>query len=206
MRLSESLREHTRTAHRDAERTGIVRAMLDGTVTLAHYHVWLRNLHPVYAALETALAAQPPGSAAAVFADASLFRTPSLANDLAALLGADWMALPVLPAAEAYSEHVRRLASAASPGLLGHGYVRYLGDLSGGQLLRGLLRDRLGLSPTALSYYEFPGVDDVPAKREALRAGMDSSPLTTTEVQVVLAEALAGFRLTMALAREAAAV
>jgi heme oxygenase len=92
---------------------------------------------------------------------------------------------------------------AADPGLLGHGYVRYLGDLSGGQLLRGLLRDRLGLPLAALSYYEFPGIDDVPATRTALRERMDLCPLSSDAVSVVLDEALAGFRLTMNLARDA---
>ncbi len=202
MALSELLREHTRTAHRDAERTGIVRAMLDGTVKVPQYRLWLRNLHVVYETLEAELAAQPVESVAAVFADPTLFRTGSIASDMCAMLGTGWVDLPVLPAARAYCNHLRQFAGVAAPGLLGHGYVRYLGDLSGGQLLRGLLRDRLGLSTDALSYYEFPDISDTAARREALRAGMDRCVLAPEEVAVVLEEALAGFRLTMALASE----
>jgi heme oxygenase len=203
MRLSESLREHTRVAHRDAERTGIVRAMLDGTIVLPQYQLWLRNLHEVYVALEVAMIAQPAGTPAAVFADPLLYRAGAIESDLVAMLGASWTTLPILPAAGAYRDHVRSLGLASGPGLLGHGYVRYLGDLSGGQLLRGLLRDRLGLPPAALSYYEFPGIEDVPATRNALRERMDLCPLSSDAVSVVLDEALAGFRLTMNLARDA---
>lgn len=203
MPLSELLREHTRTAHRDAERTGVVRAMLDGSISLSQYHLWLRNLHEVYVTLEDALIAQSADTPATVFADPLLYRAGAIERDLLAMLGASWATLPILPAAGAYRDHVRCLGRVAGPGLLGHGYVRYLGDLSGGQLLRGLLRDRLGLPPAALAYYEFPGIDDVPATRNALRERMDLCPLSPEAVSVVLDEALAGFRLTMNLARDA---
>lgn len=63
------------------------------------------------------------------------------------------------PAALAtYLEHLRSLASSdiSAPGLLAHSYVRYLGDLSGGQFISAKIQRAYNLQgPDGLRFYHF---------------------------------------------------
>lgn len=59
----------------------------------------------------------------------------------------------------AYVSRIEEQAPAADPtSLLAHSYVRYLGDLSGGQIIRGMVSKTYGLDENAgpgLSFYAF---------------------------------------------------
>ncbi|HMT20333.1 MAG TPA: methylenetetrahydrofolate reductase, partial [Promineifilum sp.] len=59
--------------------------------------------------------------------------------DLAALHGADAQALPIVPAGDASRARLAALSASEPAGLVAHAYVRYMGDLSRGQLLREIV-------------------------------------------------------------------
>lgn len=170
--FSVCVREHTRDLHREAERTGFVRDMLAGRIDRLHYLLWLRNLHAVYDALEQALRSPDGMARAAPFTDPRLCRTQPLAEDLVTLAGADWDRLPRVPETDGYVDVIG--AARLSWRLMGHAYTRYLGDLSGGQLLSGLMAKHLGLPADALRYYGFSGIPDIPSYRTTLRDRMDA--------------------------------
>lgn len=160
-----AMRAATRALHARAERAGFVRELLAGRATLAAYALWLRNLWPAYAALERALAAAPHDSPLAALADPRVMRAPALESDLVALAGAHWRrTLPELPAGAAYAHRVEAAARAGAARLAAHAYVRYLGDLNGGSVLRRLVSRTLGLENEALRFYAF---DADPAALEA---------------------------------------
>ena len=189
-----AVRERTKLVHRQAERAGFIADLLHGRATTAGYAVFLRNLHPAYAALETALTARADHPLAAAFGDPRLHRLDALAADLRVLAGADWAAaLPLLPEAAAYAEAIR--ATASDPArLTGHAYARYLGDLSGGQILKPLLARMLGLGPDALGFYDFPAFADLAAPKLTLRAALDAVPTTSDQAQALCNEAMVAFR------------
>lgn len=188
-----TVRERTKLVHRAAERAGFVADLLHGRATIAGYALFLRNLHPAYAALEPALTAWADHPLAGAFADPGLHRLEALSSDLATLAGADWAALPLLPEAAAYAATI--LAGASDPArLAGHAYARYLGDLSGGQILKPLLARMLGLGPEALAFYDFPAFPDLAAPKLALRAALDTVPITSDAAQALCDEAVTAFR------------
>jgi heme oxygenase (biliverdin-producing, ferredoxin) len=98
-----------------------------------------------------------------------LARSPSLEADIAYLLKvpeSSWKSHPLHhslvisppPALTAYVARLRELADSEDPSpLLAHAYVRYLGDLSGGQTIKHTLARAYDLdSPgLGLSFYEF---------------------------------------------------
>ncbi len=188
--LAFALREGTRALHDRAERSGMVADMLKGRATRSGYGLLLRNLLPAYQALELALERRRTTPGVGRLARRELYRTAALEADLLALAGADWAnALPLLPAAELYAHRVAEAAAGTGDGLAGHAYVRYLGDLSGGQILRRLLARSLGLGEAALNFYAFPAVADIAAcKRdyiqmlEALGAVLDKSCVVASAV------------------------
>lgn len=188
------LRERTKSVHREAERAGFVADLIRGRATARGYAIFLRNLVPVYAALERALAtaAVPPA-----FADPRLQRLTALRADLVAIAGPTWDAsLPLLPEATAYAEAI---AEATDDPLVAHAYARYLGDLSGGQILKPILARTLGLDADALAFYDFPAIADLDAPKRAMRAALDAYEVAHPAAETVVATAIAAFRHNIAL-------
>ena len=76
--------------------------------------------------------------------------------DLVALCGAHWsQGIPLLAAGELYARRIAKAAEGDGTRLIAHAYTRYLGDLSGGQILQRLLARSLDLQPSELSFYDF---------------------------------------------------
>lgn len=189
--LSAALRARTQDLHRHAERSGIVAHILSGRATPAAYALLLRNLQPVYRIIEAHVHTRPADTLARLLPPA-LWRLEAIESDLDRL-HAGWRASALLPAAHAYAKHLATCTRDAEHLLLAHAYTRYLGDLSGGQVMRALLAQHMGLEDGALRFYAFAQVDNVAAQRDTFRAGLDSAPLTFTQRAAVIAEAAAAF-------------
>ena len=95
----------------------------------------------------------------------------------------------MLPEAEGYASAVA--ACAGSPRLVAHAYARYLGDLSGGQILKPVLARGLALPPAALAFYDFPLLPDLAAPKAAMREALDR--VAPHEGQEVIDEAISAF-------------
>ena len=193
--LPERLRLGTRDLHAQTERTGAMADLLAGRLSLAGYCAMLRNLHAIYAALEAALEAamqrQPPDAAVLRLHAGPLRREAALAADLAALHGPLWRTeLPLQPAAQAYAQRLQALSHAQSPSLVAHVYVRYLGDLHGGQILKRLVARSLGLvGDSGTQFYEFGDDTQVLALRQGLRAALGNLALCSADSDAVVTEA-----------------
>ena len=138
--LAERLRNETRGLHTEVERSTLMHALLRGELSLLLYCMLLRNLHAIYLALEAALVhhAQQP-LLAPIFASA-LFRTDALEQDLNTLYGPFWdQAIALQPTSRLYVDRLRELDQTRSVLLVAHSSVRYLGDLSGGQILKRIV-------------------------------------------------------------------
>ncbi len=174
VRLADALRNATQSLHGRAERTGIVRELLSGTATRPAYALYLRSLLAAYAALERALERHRNAPGVERIALSGVYRVDALKSDLRALVGDDWAsALPLLPPAERYAARIDVLANQTPQLLVAHAYVRYLGDLSGGRMLRRVLGASLGLGSDALRFYVFPEVGDETAFRSRFRDAID---------------------------------
>ena len=207
------LRERTALVHREAERTGFIADLIRGRATRVGYALFLRNLVPVYDALEAALdvmrdRSSDNGCSSAVlsaFVDRRLRRRDALRSDLRAIAGPAWEAdLQLLAATSAYVQAVRSVAG--SERLIAHAYARYLGDLSGGQILQPVLARNLGLPAEALTFYDFPLVPDIAAPKAAMRAALDEVNTDGPAANAIVEEAIAAFRHNIALSLAVQAV
>lgn len=199
--LSFALREGTKRAHRIVERVRFIRCFLKGVLDRLSYERYLRDLHCLYETLEQELSAHLRHPAVGPLCLPILFRERALAEDLQTLHGAGWRhrLIPSLPAQQ-YAIHLRQL-SAQNPHLLvAHAYTRYLGDLSGGQVLRAFAKLALGMPDSqGLSFYDFPQIPDVVKMREEFRRILDSLPLTPEQSASVVTEAVRAFGLNQAI-------
>lgn len=202
--LASRLRRETRAAHAAAERSGIMRSILRGRASRAAYCGLLRALHEIYDALEPALVRHDGSPAVAGVRFPDLRRGAALAADLGALHGAGWRReLAPCPAASAYAARLRRLADECPERLVAHAYVRYMGDLSGGQILRGLVAPTLGAPAGAgLSFYDFGGPDAVAALKARFRGELSALPAGGAAADAIVDEARLAFALHVRLFEE----
>jgi heme oxygenase len=198
--LSAALREGTREAHRMAESMRFVRGFLRGTVDEKSYVRLLVAHGHVYAALEGALERCAGHPAIAPLRLDGLARSAALQADrtfFAERAGAEIEAEPG-PAARRYALRIRELAEHRPELLPAHAYVRYLGDLSGGQVLGAITRRTLGLADgEGTAFYEFGSVETRLELKRRFRAGLDGRVLSPAEQAALVAEAVAVFRLNM---------
>jgi heme oxygenase len=92
-----------------------------------------------------------------------------------------------------YVARLEEIARTHPPLLAAHAYVRYMGDLSGGQILRDVVRRALDLQDDAgTAFYRFAGGDGREIK-EAFRAALDTLTVDDTLAQEIVAEAREAF-------------
>lgn len=209
--LAARLRDGTSEAHRAAERGPFIRAFLGARradpagprIDRDTYRAYLVALHAVYTALEAGLERHREHPVAGPLALPYLYRAPALAADLQTLFAADPRAQQPVPAALALAAHLRELADRDPALLVAHAYTRYLGDLSGGQILRGAAARILGVpdgtdgtdgaDTPGLAFYDFPQIPDLNACKADLRARLDALPLAPAGVTALVAEARDAF-------------
>jgi heme oxygenase len=192
--LPRRLRAETHDLHTATERTAVMASLIAGRIARPVYCSLLRNLHALYAALEDALHLRRSDAAVALIDVHALQRAPALARDLEALQGPGWRdALPLQPATRTYVARLRTMADGTSRALLAHAYVRYLGDLYGGQIAKGRAARALG-SQASLHFYDFGPEDRVLALRQGLRDALAGLPITAAEADAIVAEARWAFQ------------
>jgi heme oxygenase len=198
--LADRLRRETRPWHERAERSGVMGALIRGTIEPATYGALLRNLHAIYAALEPALEAAASHAAddpvLAFVVAPPLPRRAALEADLDALCGSHWRdRLPMVPAARDYAAHLEALRGARAERLVAHAYVRYLGDLHGGQQLARVVHTRLALEGDAgTRFYDFGTAPQVQRLRSEFRTRLDARKSSARSVQAIVDEACDAFR------------
>lgn len=196
--LAARLRNATQVLHREVERAPLIVQWLRGTLPRPAYVALLRQLHAWYDALESSLAtasAADPRLAALPWPP--LQRAAALAADLGALAGDQWAALPLLPTAAQRAAMLREAGRRGDVAtLIAWAYVRYLGDLSGGQRLATVAAPwhRAAGDAEGPAFYDFSRAGDARTLAAELRRGLDALPLTPAEQDAVEAAALEAFR------------
>lgn len=194
MSLLLQLRSATANLHREVERSALIAALLRGEVERPAYVALLRQLAALYEMLEARLTALADDAVIAVIHDPRLARSAALAADLQALHGEDWRQLPLAAPMQCYRQ---RLASASAVQLVAHAYVRYLGDLAGGQMLGRIVGDALALADeNGLAFHRFPA-PGVSALAAQFRNGLAALSVTLDPEaqQQLVDEAVLAFRL-----------
>ncbi len=173
MKLSELMKQASMAQHQEAENSSLMVKMFRGQMSMAEYHAYLLSLEQVYAAMEKAAEVHTHAEWLKPFELKPLFRLDAIKRDVRALeshMGGERLLTSAQQAAEAskaYTSRLERLTKEASLAhrLVAHFYVRYLGDLSGGQMLAGQLM-KAGFTKEMLHFYDFSPLLPGPAKKQ----------------------------------------
>jgi len=187
--LAELLKTETRAVHSAAERSVFLAELLSGRMDRPAYCAFLRNLHAIYTVLEQSLERHAHHPMIVPIFLPALWRTCALEHDLRALHGAAWAdELALQPSAATYVGRLRDL-DAEQPGLLvAHAYVRYLGDLSGGQMMCRVVATTTALDG-AVSFYDFGDGSVTQALTLAFRHGLGAIPMDQSRASALAGEA-----------------
>ncbi|WP_030617923.1 heme oxygenase (biliverdin-producing) [Streptomyces sclerotialus] len=203
--FSTLIRTASHEAHTEAENSSFMGDMLGGRLGVSAYRRYTEQLWFVYRALEGSADALADDPVAGPFLRPELARTPELERDLAHLGGAGWRsAVRPLPATEAYAARVAECARDWPAGYVAHHYTRYLGDLSGGQIIRGTAEKTWGFARKGdgVRFYVFEGIGNPAAFKREYRALLDALPVDDLEKQRVVDECKRAFALNTAVFRE----
>ncbi|GAA2252273.1 MULTISPECIES: biliverdin-producing heme oxygenase [Kitasatospora] len=184
--LSAVLRAASSAEHEAAEHSTFMSHLLGGRLGRDAYAELSGQLWFVYRALEGRAAELARHPVAGPFIDPALFRTASLEHDLEHLRGPGWRsALTPLPATAVYTARIEELAADWPNGYLAHHYTRYLGDLSGGQIIRGVAERTWGFERkgAGVRFYVFEEVGNPAAFKRGYRARLDAAGLAMDEVE-----------------------
>jgi heme oxygenase len=187
-----------------AENTGFVSCFLKGVVDKASYRTLVADLYFVYSAMEEEFGKLKDHPVVAPVAFAELNRRESLEQDLAFYFGPDWRSsVKSTPGAQQYVARLHQVARDCPELLVGHHYTRYIGDLSGGQILKNIAQKAMNLGEhDGLRFYEFDAIPDEKAFKTNYRATLDALPIDQAMADRIVEEANHAFHLNMTMFQE----
>jgi len=197
--FAKQLKEGTKKSHSAAENTTFVKSFLRGVVNKESYRALVNDLYFVYCALEDEVSNLKDHPVVGNLQLPDLERRDSLEMDLRYYYGPIWRSL-IKPseACERYVNRIREVAKNEPELLVSHHYTRYLGDLSGGQILKGIAQKALELGDgQGLKFYDFEKIEDTKAYKSGYRGILNDLSIDQHQADAIIVEANYAFRLNM---------
>ncbi len=204
--LATQLREGTKKSHTMAENTGFVSCFLKGVVDKSTYRKLIGDLYFVYSAMEDEMGrlSEEEHPVISLIAFQELNRRNTLEKDLDFYYGEDWRKLlRVSSSAQSYADRIRHIANTTPELLVGHHYTRYIGDLSGGQILRNIAQKAMNISgEDGLRFYEFEQIEDQKQFKLNYSQTLNTLPIDQEMANLIVDEANLAFKYNMDMFKE----
>ena len=198
MSLALALKEGTKESHSAAENTKFVASFLRGVVDYEEYRKLLTNFYYVYDTMEQRIRETEDPMVQAIKSE-DLERKEAIERDLEYYYGPDWKEKQT--PSEACNKYCHRLNEVAEQNpylLVAHHYTRYIGDLSGGKILKEITARVLNPPEgKGLDFYEFPSIPDAKLFKQNYRACLDNLGTDSSQENALITEANYAFRLNM---------
>ena len=199
--LAIQLKEGTKKSHTMAENTGFISCFLKGVVEKSSYRTLLGDLYFVYSAMEDQIyrlsKEKHPVISNINFQE--LNRREALEKDLLFYFGKEWKnLLQISSSARMYVERINQVAYDKPELLIGHHYSRYIGDLSGGKILKKITQKAMNLeNDEGLRFYIFNDIEDEKIFKEHYRNILNSLPINQDIANLIVDEANKAFKYNM---------
>ena len=204
--LAGQLREGTKKSHTMAENTGFVACFLKGVVEKTSYRKLISDLYFVYKAMEEEIdrLVQEDHPVIKHIGFKELFRRQTLEKDLEFYYGNNWLdQIKISESAQSYVDRIRLVANESPELLVGHHYTRYIGDLSGGQILKKIAKKALNLNDDdGFNFYEFKLIEDEKLFKKSYSETLNKLPIDQKIADNIIEEANEAFAYNMNMFRE----
>ena len=197
--FAKQIKEGTKKSHSAAENTSFVKSFLRGVVNKESYRALVNDLYFVYCALEEEVSNLKDHPVIGNLQLSDLNRKDALEMDLRYYYGPMWRSeIKPSEACERYVNRIREVAKNEPELLVGHHYTRYLGDLSGGQILKGIAQKAMELGDgQGLKFYDFEKIEDTKAYKAGYRGILNDLSIDQHQADAIIVEANYAFRLNM---------
>lgn len=212
--LASAMREGTKVVHRAAETSVFTKRFLKGEINADEYGRYINSLYFVYKYMEELLEQYKEHQVVKIIHfPLELNRRESIEKDLEYFYGQERVAEltdpeSMTPAVQKYVQAMKD-ACAKSPALLiAHSYSRYLGDLSGGQILAKRLKkavlkldenDGSWDTTEGLNFYLFNNLGNQTDFKNFYRERLNAAKVDQNTRDLIVAEAVNSFELNIAL-------
>ncbi|XP_013930637.1 PREDICTED: heme oxygenase 2, partial [Thamnophis sirtalis] len=199
--LSELLKEGTKEAHDRAENTQFVKDFLKGHIKRELFKLGTAALYFTYSALEEEMERnkdQP--SFTPLYFPLELHRKEALARDLEYLYGESWEEkIQCSEATQRYVDRIHHVGQQEPELLAAHAYTRYMGDLSGGQVLKRVAQRALKLpsSGEGINFYMFENISNPQQFKQFYRARLNALDVSQETKERIVREANRAFEFNM---------
>ena len=196
--LRTMLKGGTQERHDQAEATNFIKQVINCNITIDIYKLFLADLYHIYSAMEEVMEKNKGHPfAGPIYFPSELNRKKTLEEDLNYFLGTTWTAkdLPCTDATRKYVKRIYEIGENEPELLVPHSYTRYLGDLSGGQILKRKIAKSLDLPPTGegTHFYEFEQIDDIKKFKDFYTGRMNSLEVGSGMLKAIQEEAKEAF-------------
>jgi len=199
--LSEMLAEGTKESHDRAENCQFVKDFLRGRIKRELFKRGTAALYFVYMAMEEELEKNKDHpQVAPIYFPAELHRCDALGRDLEYFYGEDWQSQISLSAGtKPYVDRIHEVGEKDPVLLVAHSYTRYMGDLSGGQILKKVAQRALKLPSTGegLNFYQFEGIHSHKSFKQLYRSRMNELEIDTETKEKIVEESNRAFGFNM---------
>ena len=192
------IRDRTKESHSAAENTKFVASFLRGVVDYEEYRKLLTNFYYVYDTMEQRIRETEDPMVQAIRSE-NLERKDSIEKDLEYYYGPEWRdKQEPSEACNTYCHRINEVAEENPYLLIAHHYTRYIGDLSGGKILKEIaarvLKPPVG---KGLDFYEFPSIPNAKEFKNNYRSVLDNLDCDEQQINALITEANYAFRLNM---------
>ncbi|KAM9261618.1 heme oxygenase 2 isoform 2-T2 [Cariama cristata] len=199
--LSEMLKEGTKESHDRAENTQFVKDFLKGRIKKELFKLATVALYFTYSALEEEMDRNKDNpDFAPLYFPLELHRREPLVEDLKYFYGEDWKEkIQCSEATQHYVDRIHQVGQHEPELLVAHAYTRYMGDLSGGQVLKKVAQRALKLPSTeeGIQFYTFDNISNAQQFKQLYRARMNALDLDKNTKERIVEEANRAFRFNM---------
>ena len=202
--LAQQLREGTTKSHSMAENVSFVKSFLGGVVDKKSYRKLVANLFFVYSAIEEEIERNKFHPAIKLIYFPELNRKESLERDLLYYYGPNWLSqIKPSTATQIYVDRIHAIGKNQPELLISHAYTRYMGDLSGGQILKKIAKNAMHLSDDkGTQFYVFKDIEDDNVFKQLYRKALDDVPVSSDQATQIISEANVAFNLNMRMFQE----
>lgn len=201
--LSKQIKEGTKKSHTMAENTGFITCFLKGVVEKKSYVKLMSDLYHVYSTMEEEFERHKDHEILSKIYYPELFRKQSIEKDLEYYLGSDWRdKVTQTPSCKEYVSKIKEVSNVFPELLISHHYTRYIGDLSGGQILKGIAKTALQVDDAGMNFYIFTDIPDEKKFKEQYRNTLDSLPFEQETIDSIIVEANNAFKYNMKVFKE----
>jgi heme oxygenase (biliverdin-producing, ferredoxin) len=202
--LASKLRVGTKKAHTMAENVGFVKCFLKGVVEKNSYRKLVGNFYFIYSAMEEEMEKHRNHPIVSKINFPELNRKQSLEEDLSFYYGFNWREqIQLSSAGEAYVQRIREISATAPELLVAHSYTRYLGDLSGGQILKNIAVTAMQLGEgQGTAFYEFAAIPNEKEFKAKYRQALDELAIDEATADRIVDEANDAFGMNMKMFQE----